>query len=226
MIDHLSSYSVKNFIPFIDEVYFRLFERHFEKWWPAHPFMLALGIAIIVLAWMGKTRVLAVALTVPLIFCAVTFHFLLYAELTLLGKYFGWAFLLQAALLLLWGFSAKPSGKGKLSVSSLLGSAIAVFGIAVYPFLVLSEEGTLKGAQYLGMSPDPTICFVLGILLMAARPVWFLLLYSIPFLWVAATAGTLDTFNIPQAVTLPIIASIALIGAIITALTRKFFSKD
>lgn len=226
MIDNLSSYSVKNFIPFIDEVYFRLFERHFEKWWPAHPLMLAMGIAIIVLAWMGKTRVLVVTLTVPLIFCAVTFHFLLYSELTPLGKYFGWAFLLQAALLLLWGFSAKPSGKGKLGLSSLLGSAIAVFGIAVYPFLVLSEEGTLTGAQYLGMSPDPTICFVLGILLMAARPVWFFLLYPIPFLWVAATAGTLDTFNIPQAMTLPIIACIALIGAIITALTRKFLSKD
>lgn len=226
MIDNLSSYSVKNFIPFIDEVYFRLFERHFEKWWPAHPFMLALGIAIIVLAWMGKTRVLAVALTVPLVFCAVTFHFLLYAELTPLGKYFGWAFLLQAALLLLWGFSAKPSGKGKLSVSSLLGTVIAVFGISIYPFLVLSEEGTLTGAQYLGMSPDPTICFVLGILLMAARPLWFFLLYPIPFLWAAATAGTLDTFNIPQAMTLPIIACIALIVAIITAFTRKFFSKD
>lgn len=226
MIDNLSSYSVKNFIPFIDEVYFRLFERHFEKWWPAHPIMLALGIAIIVLAWIGKTRVVAVALTVPLIFCAVTFHFLLYSELTPLGKYFGWAFLLQAALLLLWGFSAKPSGKCKLSVSSLLGTVIAVFGIAVYPFLVLSEEGTLTGAQYLGMSPDPTICFVLGILLMAARPLWFWLLYPIPFLWAAATAGTLDTFNIPQSMTLPIIASIALIGAIISALTRKFFSKD
>jgi hypothetical protein len=61
---------------------------------------------------------------------------------------------------------------------------------------------------------------------MAARPVWFLLLYPIPFLWVAATAGTLDTFKIPQSMTLPIIASIALIGAIITALTRKLFSKD
>ena len=78
MIDNISSYSIENFIPFVDEVYFRLFERHFEKWWPGHPLMLALGLGILVLAWLGKTRALAVALAVPLIFCAVTFHFQLY----------------------------------------------------------------------------------------------------------------------------------------------------
>jgi len=220
MIDNISSYSIENFIPFVDEVYFRLFERHFEKWWPGHPLMLALGLGIIVLAWLGKTRALAVALAVPLIFCAVTFHFQLYAELTPLGSYFGWAFLLQAAFILLWGFIAKTSGKLRVNLSTILGAVIAVLGIAIYPFLALGEEQKMTGAQYLGMSPDPTICFVLGILLMAARPLWFFLLFPIPFLWAAATAGTLDTFEVPMAMTLPIIAAIAFIAAI----AKKFLS--
>lgn len=220
MIDNISSYSIENFIPFVDEVYFRLFERHFEKWWPWHPLMLALGVGILVLAWLGKTRSLAVALAVPLVFCAVTFHFQLYAELTPLGKYFGWAFLLQAALILLWGFVAKPSGKSHINVSTIIGAMIAVSGIAIYPFLALGEEQKMTGAQYLGMSPDPTICFLLGILLMAVRPIWFFLLFPIPFLWAAATAGTLDTFEVPMVMTLPIIAAIALVVAI----AKKFLS--
>ena len=215
MIDNISSYSVKNFIPFGDEVYFRLFERHFEKWWPLHPLMLALGVIILVLAWLGKSRALAVALAVPIVFCAVTFHFQLYAELTPLGKYFGWAFLIEAALILLWGFAGKPFGKFRPTLPAIIGAALAVFGLAIYPFLALDAERKLTGAEYLGMSPDPTICFVLGIFLMSKRPLWFLLLFPIPFLWAAATAGTIDALGAPMAMTLPVVSAIAFIVAIV-----------
>jgi len=34
----------------------------------------------------------------------------------------------------------------------------------------------MRGAEILGMTPDPTICFTFGILLMCARPWWLLLL--------------------------------------------------
>ena len=214
MIDNISSYSVKNFIPFGDEVYFRLFERHFEKWWPLHPLMLALGVIILVLAWLGKSRALAVALAVPIVFCAVTFHFQLYAELTPLGKYFGWAFLIEAALILLWGFAGKPFGKFRPTLPAIIGAALAVFGLAIYPFLALDAERKLTGAEYLGMSPDPTICFVLGIFLMSKQPLWFLLLFPIPFLWAAATAGTIDALGAPMAMTLPVVSAIAFIVAI------------
>ena len=214
MIDNISSYSVKNFIPFGDEVYFRLFERHFEKWWPLHPLMLALGVIILVLAWLGKSRALAVALAVPLAFCAVTFHLQLYAELTPLGKYFGWAFLIEAALILLWGFAGKPFGKFRPTLPAIIGAALAFFGLAIYPFLALDAERKLTGAEYLGMSPDPTICFVLGIFLMSKRPLWFLLLFPIPFLWAAATAGTIDALGAPMAMTLPVVSAIAFIVAI------------
>lgn len=214
MIDTISSYSVKNFIPFGDEVYFRLFERHFEKWWPVHPLMLALGVIILVLAWLGKSRVLAVALAVPIVFCAVTFHLQLYAELTPLGKYFGWAFLMEAALILLWGFAGKPFGKFRLTIPAVIGAAIALFGLAIYPFLALDAERKWTGAEYLGMSPDPTICFVLGIFLMSKRPLWFLLLFPIPFLWAAATAGTIDALEAPLAMTLPAVSAMAFIVAI------------
>jgi len=214
MIEDLGSYSVGNFISFGDEVYFRLFERHFEKWWPLHPLMLALGAAILVLSWLGKTRAVAIGLAAALAFCAVTFHFRLYAELTPVGKFFGWAFLLQSALILLWGFTSKPIGKLRPAVPTIMGAGLAFSGLAIYPFLALGAERKMSGAEYFGMSPDPTICLTLGILLMCARPLWFLPLLPIPLLWAAATGGTLDALVASFAMALPVVASVTVAAAI------------
>lgn len=220
MIDKLSSYSVSNFIPFTDEVYFRLFERHFEEWRIAHPPMFVLGISVLVFAWLGKTRTLAVGLAAALAFCAVTFHLRLYAELTPAGKFFGWAFLIQTVFILLWGFTAKPIEKFRPTVPAITGAALALIGLG-YPLLTLGTERKMTGAEYFGMSPDPTICLTLGILLMGARPLWFLLLFPIPLLWAAATGGTLDALGAPMAMTLPALAALAFTAAIWKAFSPK-----
>lgn len=214
MIGSLGSYSVSNFISFVDEVYFRIFVRQFEAWWPAHLLMLALGIAIIIMAFYGKIRMLALALAIPFAFCAITFHLRLYAELTPIGKFFGWAFLIQIPLILIWGFVTKSRETFRPNVHTLTGSAIALFGILGYPVLGLLAEREWSGADYFGMAPDPTICFFLGITLISARPVWLLMLFPIPLLWTIATWGTLDNFEAPFAVTLPIIAAITIAAAI------------
>jgi hypothetical protein len=49
---------------------------------------------------------------------------------------------------------------------------------------------------------------------MSKRPLWFLLLFPIPFLWAAATAGTIDALGAPMAMTLPVVSAIAFIVAI------------
>lgn len=220
MIEDLGSYSVANFISFGDEVYFRLFERHFEKWYPWQWLMSAHGVDIIAFAWLGKTRAVAIGLAAALAFCAVTFHFQLYAELTPVGKIFGWAFLIQSALILLWGFTSKPIAKLRPTVPTVAGAALASFGLAIYPLLALDAEQKMVGA-FFGMSPDPTICLMLGILLMCARPLWFLLLLPIPLLWSAATGGTLDTLGANFAMTLPVIATVTVAASIWKAISLR-----
>ena len=211
---NLGSYSIRNFISFTDEVYFRLFERQFEAWWPGHLLMLAVGVAIIVLAWMGRIRAVAVALAIPFAACALTFHFQLYAELTPVGKVFGWAFLIQIPLILIWGFTTKSRETFRPRVHTVAGTAIAAFGLFGYPAISLIAERKWQGAEYFGMAPDPTICFFFGIALICARPVWFLLLFPIPLLWASATWATLDSFDAPFALTLPIITTTAVAAAI------------
>jgi hypothetical protein len=211
---NLGSYSIRNFISFTDEVYFRLFERQFEAWWPGHLLMLALGVAIAVLALMGKIRAVAVALAVPFAASAITFHFQLYAELTPVGKVFGWAFLIQIPLILIWGFSTKSRETFRFRVHAVTGAAVATFGMVGYPAISLLAERKWQGAEYFGMAPDPTICFFLGIALICARPVWFLLLFPIPLLWAFATWGTLDSLDAPFALILPIIATTTVAAAV------------
>ncbi len=220
MIGDLGSYSVRNFISFVDEVYFRLFERQFEAWWPAPLLVLAIGVATLVLAWLGKARLVAILLGPPLASSAITFHFLLYAELTPVGRVFGWAFLIQVPLILLWGFVTKPTGKIRVSVPTISGAAIAFFALAIYPLLILFTERNKTGVEIFGMAPDPTVAFVLGILLMSARPLWLLLLFPIPLLWAAVSGATLDALEAPFAMVLPSLAGIAVFAAIWKAVFR------
>jgi len=221
MIANPGSYSVSNFISFMDEVYFRLFERQFEAWWPAHLLMLGLGIGIIVLACLAKIRTLAVTLAIPFAACAITFHLQLYAELTPVGKFFGWAFLIQIPLILIWGFVTKSRETFRPNIPTVTGAAIATFGIVAYPILALFAERELPGAEYFGMAPDPTICLFLGIALICARPIWFLLLLPIPLLWAATTGATLDSFEAPFAMTLPIIATITVAASVWKAIFHR-----
>ncbi|TVP76476.1 MAG: hypothetical protein EA353_12015 [Puniceicoccaceae bacterium] len=214
MLADSGSYSVQDFIPFTDETYFRLFERQFEAWWPAHLLMLALGIALILLACRGKIRAVAVGLAIPVAACAITFHLQLYAELTPVGQFFGWALLLQVLLILAWGFVSKPGQAPLLKGHSLAGVAIAAFGLALYPALGLLADRGWKAVEYFGLAPDPTVCCLLGIALICARPVWLLLLLPIPLLWAATTAATLQSLEAPFALTLPIIGVITVAAAI------------
>lgn len=223
MIDDVSSYSVGNFIPFTEEVYLRLFERQFEAWWPAHLLLLAMGAATLVLAWLGKSRIVAMLLGLSLLVCAATFHFRLYAEITPVGKFFGWAFLTQALLILIWGFVTKPREPIRPTFPVILGTAIAGFSLAIHPLLAILTERRPTEAEYLGMAPDPTMCFALGILLISARPLWFILLFPIPILWAATTSATLHALELPasQSMSLPILTAAALIAAMSKAMACK-----
>lgn len=224
MIDDVSGYSIGDFISFTDEVYFRLFERQYEAWWPAHLLLLLLGVGALIFAWLGKSRIVSIILGVPLLVCAVTFHFQLYAELTPVGKIFGWAFLAQALLILAWGFVTKPRESLRPTFPVMVGFVIAVSGLVVYPLLFLMTDRSPTESGYLGMSPDATACFALGILLMSARPLWFLLLFPIPILWAATTWATLNALEVPpsQSMMLPVLTASALIAVTYKAIFRPF----
>lgn len=221
MISELNSYSVENFIPFLPESYFRLFERQFESLWPAHVLFVLLGIGACISALKGKSRITASLLALSFGMVAVSFHLRLYAELTPVGRYFGWAFLLQSGLFLIWGFLAKPRKPSRAHAVEWMGLGLAAFGLLLYPALILFSEQSWKGAEIFGLAPDPTACVALGVMLIAARPVWLLMLMPIPLLWCVVSGATLKTLEAPHAQILTVIALIATTAGITKAVWRR-----
>jgi membrane protein implicated in regulation of membrane protease activity len=78
----------------------------------------------------------------------------------------------------------------------------------------MAGDRSWQGAEYFGLAPDPTVCAVLGILLIGARPVWLLVLMPIPLLWAAVSAATLGAMD-ALALQLLIVIAMALIAALI-----------
>ena len=221
----LGSYSISDFISFSDEVYFRFFVRQLEACWPLLILSSIAGIAIPVLAGMSKTKAAAIALAISFAISAITFHFKYFAELSPIGTVFGWAFLIQVPLLLAWGCLETSRQPFRPSVHAITGLAISAFGLVLYPLLTRSEEWGWKGAAYFGMAPDPTVCLCYGLALMAARPLWTLMLLPIPLVWTFVSWGTLDTFEAKTALILPVLALIT-IAAIIWKAIRTKAEKD
>ncbi len=214
-MDELRSYSVERFISFQPESYFRLFERQFETFWPLHLLLFAFGVAAVAVAWSAKIRFVSALLAASLIVVAISFQFRLYGELTPVGRLFGWAFLLEALLILIWGFISRSDFQRAPGISLWVGLSLAGVGVALYPFLTaVAGDRSWNGAEYFGLAPDPTVCAVLGILLIGARPMWLLVLMPIPLLWAAVSAATLGAMD-ALSLHLSVVIGIALMAALI-----------
>lgn len=218
MIEDWGSYTLDRFIPFLAESYFRLFERQNAALWPLPLLLALLGLAVVVLARRASGRPAALILLAAVFATvAVAFHFRLYAELTPVGHVFGWAFLVQAGLLLAFGLRGhadpQPPGSPPLAFKSWIGRALAFLGVAVYPWLAPWTGRGWRGAELFGTAPDPTVCVALGAILMAARPRWLWALLPIPLLWCAVNGATLHVLEAPLALIMPAVGAIALAGA-------------
>lgn len=178
------SYRLEDFIPFSPEIYWRLIERINEAFWPLHILTVALGIAALILALRGNTRV-ALALLVPAwLSSGIIFHFNYYAELNWAAPWFGWGFIAQAALLTaVAAFKGTPPGDGHSGRLTIwMGAAIAIGALLAYPLIA---------AETYGLHPDPTAIATLGILLTALRGASAWLAFTIPFLWCLVASLTL-----------------------------------
>lgn len=178
------SYRLEDFIPFSPEIYWRLIERINEAFWPLHILTVALGVAALTLALRGNTRVALALLAPAWLSSGIIFHFEYYAELNWAAPWFGWSFIVQAALLTAIAATnatpREPGHSGK--VTRLSGAAIAIGALLAYPLIT---------AETYGLHPDPTAIATLGILLVSLRGVIAWLAILIPTLWCLVSTLTL-----------------------------------
>lgn len=179
MLGSLDTYALRDFVPVTPEVWARLFERLNEQAWPWQGLFLALMLFALWRLYRGASRTAGLALAACWCWSAVQFQFLLHAPLNWAAGLMGWAFMVQAALVLLVGLGGGWRLSGGVRVK--LGSVVVLVGMVVLPL-----AGPLTGRSWVafevaGTAPTPMALITLGMLLMARPLSWVTGL--IPVLW-------------------------------------------
>ncbi|MDR9426416.1 MAG: DUF6064 family protein, partial [Marinobacter sp.] len=166
-----TSYRLQNFIPFTENVYFRLMERMGETFWPLQLLTLALGVGTIALVLKHRPRLACLLIAPVWVFVAVAFFMQRYGQLNWAGDYIGYAFLAQATLLVVIPLMGYGLGKPLhwKSPPVLAGGALIFFGLVVQPFLAPLAGDSWYQAQVFGVHPDPTAIVSLGVILLGLR---------------------------------------------------------
>lgn len=210
------TYRLQDFIPFTPEVYWRLLERVNEAFWPLQLLTVVLGLAAILFALRGHARVALLLAAPAWVSSGVIFHLMYYAELNWIAPWFGWAFIVQALVLVLIATFCEVSkpkrrpGRATSATGAVIGGGALLF----YPLIAIALGAGATHAEVYGLHPDPTAVATLGVLLIALRGVTAWLAMLIPFLWCVTSALTLVGLDAAWA-WLPLV--VAMLGLIVVA---------
>lgn len=187
------TYRLEDFIPFSPDVYWRLLERINEAFWPLHLLTIGLGLGAALLAIRGNRRTALLLLAPAWLSCGIIFHLSYYAELNWAAPWFGWAFIVQAVVLLLVAAltTTKPTGRRPGNLTTRFGALVAALALLAYPFIAMAMGAGPTHAETHGLHPDPTALATIGIVIVALRGGGAWLALAIPVLWCLVATLTL-----------------------------------
>jgi Family of unknown function (DUF6064) len=209
------TYSLSDFLLFSPRTYYRLFELYNAAIWPLQIPALALGGAILGLLLRGvvwRGRAIAAILAACWLWVAWAYLLKRYDTINWAASYFAVGFAIEALLLVWTGIIRdRLRFRSGAEAGGVAGLFIFLFALVVYPLI-----GPLTGRPWMqveifGVAPDPTAIATLGVLVAAHRPHWQLLV--IPLIWCAISGATLRTIQSPDAMVVPMAASLALAAA-------------
>lgn len=189
------TYTLSDFLMFSPRTYWRLIELYNRDFWPLHVPVLAAGLTVLWLAAARRVQAFRlVAVVLAASWCWVGWAFLWerYATINWAAQYVALAFAVQA--LLLMGTSLMPGNTAARPDTAWrgLGWLLAAAGL-VYPLVGLAAGRPWVQAEAVGMAPEPTALFTLGLLLLGGQPAsraGRALLFPIPVLCLLLGAAT------------------------------------
>ena len=194
-----SSYTLSDFLMYAPRTYWRMVELYNHNFWPLQLPLLAAGLAALLLAQSSVVRAWRISLLgLAAAWAWVGWAFLWerYASINWAAQYVAIAFAVQAVLLA--GMALRPgqpvSGPG--TAARGLGALLGAAGL-LYPLLGLAMGRPWVQAEVLGMTPEPTALFTLGLLLIGGQPstrTGRALVFYIPLLCLLLGAATAWTF--------------------------------
>lgn len=210
MIDELLTYSLQDFIPFTESVYWRLFEDMNASNVYLFTLLTLVALGAIRAAQLSRPIVVAACLAGLWAWVGYDFFWTRYAQLNWAGEYFAWAFWVQSALMIGGGFLDRQ----KRQVSGMNRASIFLVAVAyMFPLFAPLTGRSLESVELVGMAPDPTVVLTLGLLLTAQKTRLWLLF--IPTLWCLASGATAWVLGYWPGLLMPILALVACVVAVL-----------
>lgn len=221
------TYRLSDLLMFSARTYYRMFELYNAEVWPGHLVVLGAGAAIAVLGAqrsLWAARVACALLAAGWFWVAWAFHAQRYAQINSAAPWFGAAFAVEGALLLVFAaLAARSRDQVPLRLGRVVGFGLLLFALVVQPALGALFGRPWQQAEVFGLAPDPTAVFTLGLLLVTGRfdaaraarprPAWAWALWPLPLLWCAISGATLWAMQAPDALVLPAAALLAGLAA-------------
>ena len=181
--------------------------------WPAQIVALGLALALLWLAVQHRTasrdrfgaHATGIVLSAAWAWTGAVFHLQHFAGINFLAPAYGWLFVGQA-LLLAWsgGLRGRIAARWNGSVAGWAGLTLIGCAIVGEPVLALVSSQGLVAAQVVGLAPDPTAVFTLGLMLLAAGRAP-LHLAAVPVLWTLISGATAWTVGVTEGLLLPVL---------------------
>jgi hypothetical protein len=158
------TYRLEDFVLFAPATWSRLFERYHAALWPAQVPVLALGLALVLLAWRRRARPLALALAaLGWLWVGLVFHGRWHTTINWAAPALAAAWALQG--LLLAAAAAMPGAWAAQGGRHTAGAVLLLLAIAGAPLTYWLGGRT----EIAGLTPDATALATLGLLL-CTRP--------------------------------------------------------
>ncbi len=210
-----SSYSLSDFLLFSPQVYERLFVLHNQDFWPAQLVSLGLGAAVLILLVRGtpaSTRIAFLILGAAWLVVGGAFFLGRYQTINWLGSYIAPLAGIQGALLILLGLRGATGliSSTNHRVAHTIGVGVLTSGL-LYPVIEVATGTSMRGAQFFGLTPDPTAVASLGAIALLNGRVR-LVSALIPAMWCVVTALTLSTLGRSDFAIAPVLLALAILA--------------
>lgn len=192
------SYSLRDFLIFSPDAYFRLYELTNLALWPFHIPLILLSLVVLYMIRLRHVLVQkALLVWLAIIWLFVGFWFLrtFYSQINTLAYPLSYLFFCEAALLVLSGFitSRTVDQESHVTVRTIGGWVLILYAYFIHPVTAIHWERSFAGIEVFAVAPDPTAIGTLGFL-MLLRTRGYLYLMIIPCIWLTFSILTYMAF--------------------------------
>ena len=213
------SYSLTDFLLFAPETYQRLFVRYNQAVWPAQIVAVAGGLAVLWLVLRRAESRAAIRLVHALpaigwLWIGTDFLYQRYAVINWAATWPAIAFMGEGVLLLAVAAIAPRPASQTPAAARIIGVGLMVAALVVVPLAGPAAGRPWGAIETVGVTPDPTALFTLG-LIAANAGAWRLPLLPIPVLWCLFSGATALAMDTADAWLPPVLAVAGLVAALL-----------